>query len=515
MEYFFQLSYDYLRKFHNGSALIAVQSSSVLIVGIVMLTTILLMQVLNTKLTQRMPPGPWGFPYFGNVHQLGTKPHLAFTKMWKKYGDVFRIQLPNNPTVVLCGRAAVKEALLKQSSIFADRPHFKTWQLIADGCSLTSGHYSEKWKLQRKLTFHALLSINSHPDKPVETMVQQHAKALIKELHKSEGLVDPAPILKCCVSNIVFELLFGASDSTDDIREGVLCKLDEFFQIFPQLQIHDMMPTMGKIFLPGALRKAESITKDISDMFKAKMQLHKENYDGVIRNTADAYIAICEQLPEEGHPNGLTKQQILCSLEDLVGAGNLTMLGVLLHSIRYMALHPDVQRKVHEELDSVLDGAIPTWDHKCHLPYTNATLEEIFRHGSVVPLGMPYSTMGDTNLFGYFIPKDTLVFANMHSVNRDPSFWQDPDKFSPERFLTEKGCINKQLQDQNFGVFGLGKRKCIGQALATKIIFILFSSIMQQAGFGENQQWPIKMDEKLDLILCPVPFQVDLKARMI
>lgn len=77
-----------------------------------------------------------------------------------------------------------------------------------------------------------------------------------------------------------------------------------------------------------------------------------------------------------------------------------------LQAFLLMASHQHVQQKVHAELDATVGrSVIPKVSDKFHLPYTEATLMEIHRFASIVPLGVTHAAAADTVLEGYDIPK--------------------------------------------------------------------------------------------------------------
>lgn len=98
-----------------------------------------------------------------------------------------------------------------------------------------------------------------------------------------------------------------------------------------------------------------------------------------------------------------------------------------------MVLFPDVQKKAQAEIDSVVGiGKLPTFSDQPDLPYVNAVVSEVLRWNSVGPLGMfavrmrnscidtllgvPHAAIQDGYINGYFIPKGSLIVANLWFV---------------------------------------------------------------------------------------------------
>ncbi len=79
-----------------------------------------------------------------------------------------------------------------------------------------------------------------------------------------------------------------------------------------------------------------------------------------------------------------------------------------------MAMYPDIQRKAQEELDRVVGRTrLPDFEDRNNLPYVNAVVKELTRWNVVAPMGLPHAALEDDEYNGYFIPKGSIVIANV------------------------------------------------------------------------------------------------------
>ena len=123
---------------------------------------------------------------------------------------------------------------------------------------------------------------------------------------------------------------------------------------------------------------------------------------------------------------------------------------------------------------------VVTMDLRSKLPYTEATVSEIQRLASVLPIAPPRLATKDISLGGYNIPKGTPVQCNLYSIHRNPEVWPEPDEFRPERFLTTDGSEfkpNDWLQPFGYGasfeaLFSLSYLSLIGS------LYLLFCSLV-------------------------------------
>ncbi|KAJ8780353.1 hypothetical protein J1605_011617 [Eschrichtius robustus] len=140
-----------------------------------------------------------------------------------------------------------------------------------------------------------------------------------------------------------------------------------------------------------------------------------------------------------------------------------------------MSLNPDIQEKVHEEIERVIGGdRAPSLTDKARMPYTEATIMEVQRLSVVVPLSIPHMTSEKTGKSRAFLLGTPLREARpLHPEDlRDPAIWEKPNDFYPNRFLDDQGQLIKK---ETFIPFGIGKRVCMGEQLAKMELFLMFA----------------------------------------
>ncbi|NXN94172.1 CP2J2 protein, partial [Rhinopomastus cyanomelas] len=108
--------------------------------------------------------------------------------------------------------------------------------------------------------------------------------------------------------------------------------------------------------------------------------------------------------------------------------------------------------------------------------YTNAVIHEVQRIGNIIPFNVPRMAVKDTTVDGFFIPKGTIMLANLSSVMFDKNEWETPNTFNPEHFLKD-GKFQKR---EAFMPFSLGKRACLGELLARAELFLFFTALLQK-----------------------------------
>ncbi|OPJ70063.1 hypothetical protein AV530_019306 [Patagioenas fasciata monilis] len=404
----------------------------------------------------KSPPGPRGIPILGNVLELRKDPHLVLTRLSKKYGDVMEVRIGTRPVLVLSGLDTIRQALVKQGEDFMGRPDLYSFQYISNGQSPTfSPDSGEVWKALRKLTQNALKTFSSTPS-PTSS-----STCLLEEHVSKEAEYVITKFLQLMEEEKRFDL---TQYLHYDHNDQELLKVVNFNNEF-----------------------GEDINRRFGIFVEKIVQEHYISFDkGHIRDITDSLIERCQE--KSGGEDAcipISNEKIIAIVHDLFGAGFDTVTTALSWSLMYVALYPDIQKKIQDELDQHIGRERrPRLSDRGSLPYTEAFILEMFRHSSFLPFTIPHSTTKTTVLNGYYIPKGTCVFINQWQVNHDEKLWKDPSAFNPERFLNAAGTEINRTESDKVLIFGLGKRRCIGESIGRWEVFLFLTILLQQLEFS-------------------------------
>uniref|UniRef100_W5NMF6 Cytochrome P450, family 1, subfamily C, polypeptide 1 n=1 Tax=Lepisosteus oculatus TaxID=7918 RepID=W5NMF6_LEPOC len=476
--------------------------------------------VRNLRQKRRLP-GPFAWPVVGNVMQLGQMPHITFSKLAKKYGNVFQIRLGRNDIVVLNGDTAIRQALINHSAEFAGRPNFVSFQIISGGKSMVFGSYSRLWKVHRRIahsSIRAFSSANSQTKEAFEKHVVGEALDLIQvflRLSADGHYFEPAHELTVASANIICALCFGKRYGHDDVEfRKLLSRVDKFGETVGAGSLVDVMPWLQAF--PNPVRSIYQNFKELNEDFfqfvKHKVIQHRQTYNPEItRDMSDAIIGVIEH--GVGNENGLTKAHVEGTVTDLIGAGQDTISTALHWILLLLVKYPHIQAKLQEQIDKVVGRErLPNIGDKSNLAYLEAFIYETMRFTSFVPVTIPHSTTADVTIDDLHIPKDTVVFVNQWSVNHDEQKWKDPHVFNPSRFLDENGAVDRDLTNSVM-IFSIGKRRCIGDQIAKVQIFLFTAILLHQCTFESNPSQEVTMDCSYGLTLKPLHFTLSAKLR--
>uniref|UniRef100_A0A0P6JAR3 Cytochrome P450 n=1 Tax=Heterocephalus glaber TaxID=10181 RepID=A0A0P6JAR3_HETGA len=463
-----------------------------LVALLVFLSIVILMSVWqHRRLHGKLPPGPTPLPFIGNYLQLNTEQmYNSIMKIKEQYGPVFTIHLGPRRVVVLCGYDAVKEALIDQAEEFSGRGKQATFDWIFKGYGVAFSSWERARHLRR-------FSISTLRDfgmgkRGIEERIQEEIGFLIESFRETQGaFIDPTFYLSRAVSNIISSIVFGDRFDYEDKEFLSLLRmmLGSFqFTATSTGQLYEMFYSVMK-YLPGPQQQAFKELQGLENFIVKKVEQNQRTLDpSSPRNFIDSFLIRIQKvfcLCEKNSNAEFHMKNLVMTTLSLFFAGTETVSTTLRYGFLLLMKHPDVEAKIHEEIDRVIGrNRHPMFEDKAKMPYTDAVIHEIQRFGDMIPMNLAHSVTKDTKFRNFLLPKGTEVFPVLGSVLRDPKFFSNPQDFHPQHFLDEKGQFKK---NDAFVPFSLGKRYCLGEGLARMELFLFLTIIMQNFWFKSPQ----------------------------
>lgn len=176
---------------------------------------------------------------------------------------------------------------------------------------------------------------------------------------------------------------------------------------------------------------------------------------------------------------------VLLTIQEMIFRGTDTVAVLMEWILARLVLHPDVQSKVHQELDKVVGRSRAVNESDLtDLVYLTAVVKEVLRLHPPGPL-LSWSRLSirDSVVDGYHVPAGTTAMVNMWAIMRDPQVWNDPLNFNPDRFLQQHSDLSVLGSDLRIAPFGSGRRSCPGKTLGMSTVNIWVATLLQQFHF--------------------------------
>lgn len=155
--------------------------------------------------------------------------------------------------------------------------------------------------------------------------------------------------------------------------------------------------------------------------------------------------------------------------------------------------HKQALKKAQSEIDNHIgnEKRLLQESDLSHLPYLRCIINETLRMYPAGPNLVPHESSEDSTVGGYHIPRGTMLQVNLWAIQNDPTVWDDPTSFRPERFEGIEGHkIGYKMMP-----FGSGRRSCPGEGLAIRVVGLTIGSLIQCFEMKTNDNKLVDMAE--------------------
>ncbi|PCH44802.1 cytochrome P450 [Wolfiporia cocos MD-104 SS10] len=464
-----------------------------------------------------LPPGPKGWPLIGNVFDMPVSHQWkTFTEWGQKWGDITSVTVLGQPVIVLNSAAYMSSLLEKHSSASSDRLSLVVAQNMVgwDRIGVLENHDSQNLKDVRRLMAKHIgtrYTVASHSDLLEQEVsrfvarVGRNPERLIEEVRRNAGA-------------IILNLTYGYHVELDE--DPMLKVADEAMQSFSMLTapgafIVDFLPLLKYVpaWCPGTQWKAVAKrAKLLADaMFNEPFALTKKQ----VAEGSALPSMVLKHL--QSNPTLEQEMAIKNAAAAMYAGGSDTTVSAVCSFFLAMMCYPEVQEKARQELDFVIgEDRLPRLSDRDKLPYVHAICLEALRWNPVLPSGFPHRLSEDVTFEGYFLPKGSVVIANVWKTLHDPEVHRDPFAFKPERFLADGSGLQPEPDPRN-SVFGFGRRICPGMHLAEATIFLVCAMSLAVFDIAKPVEDGSIVDPDIEYtsgtLSHPRPFKCTIKPR--
>ncbi|KAF9619590.1 hypothetical protein IFM89_007911 [Coptis chinensis] len=396
------------------------------------------------------------------------------------------LKFGSRPVIVVSSPSAVEECLSsKNDIIFANRPRFLIGKLLGhDYTTMVWADYGPNWKNLRRISAVELLSPSRL--QMLSAMRFDEVKSIIKRL-SDQGCkhqnVELSSKFFALTYNVIMRMMAGKRYYGEQVGDSEEVKrfqelVRETLRLSDSSNVGDFLPIWrwiggDKGFQNEMLGLKAKRDKFLEDLLEEHRRLRSDlKFDREEKQTPLIQVLLSLQ---EAEPEHYTDDVVKGIMWDLFAAGTDTSKSTMEWAMSLLLNNPHVLKKAQEEIDlHVEPGRLLDESDVEKLPYVHSIVMETLRMYPPGPLMIPHEASEECIVGGYNVPRGTMLLVNLWEIENDPNLWNEPTKFVPERFLGLEGTrVGFKLMP-----FGVGRRKCPGEGLATRVITLTLAALI-------------------------------------
>lgn len=429
----------------------------------------------------KLPPGPQTKLPLGHLFSF-RRDSLGFLHtMAQEYGDIVHFRIGPLRIVLLNHPDYVKEVLTTQHRNFVKgRPLEMAKELLGEGLLTSEGDFHKRHSQIIQPAFHRRM-IDAYA-----TAMTEHTLRLMQGWESGKTLDIMEEMVRLSTT-IAGKTLFNVDIEREapDINRA----LNTVMSLFGRITL-PLSEWLLKLPLPGTLR-----------FYKAKAQLDATIY-GIINerrrnplDNGDLLSLLLRAGNEHGNGEGLTDQNIRDEALTLFLTALDTTSLALNWTWYLLSQNPEAEATLHEELDRVLQGRIPTAEDFPQLKYTRMVLGESMRMYPPIYV-ISRQAVNDFSVGPYTVPGGTIVLVSPYLIHHDPRFRPDPEQFNPVAWENHANGLSSKYE---YFPFSRGPRSCIGESYAWMEGVLVLATIAQSWRLRMAPDHPVELLPLLNL----------------
>jgi cytochrome P450 len=406
------------------------------------------------------PPGPRNRGIIGNF-PLGSRDPLGLYTQWaRQYGAIFyyrvfhrHIYFLNDPDLIEFVLATNSRSFIKGEALQFNRRIFGNGLLTNEG---------DSWLRHRRLiqpAFHRD-RIESYCDIMVaytERMLALWRDGEVRDIHRDMMRLGLEIVARALFNiDITAEVDRIAVALNTLMEQGSPARL-----LLPS--ILRILPTAGNLRYQRAVGQLDDVVYGL---------IHQRRSSGQVAD--DLLYELLQAQDDRGV--GMSDEQLRDEVMTLLLAGHETTAVSLSWTWYLLAQYPEVEKKLWSELREVLDGRSPGIPDLAKLPYTGRVVKEAMR---LYPpaWAIVRNPLKDCEIGGYRVPAGATVMMSQWVMHHDPRYYDQPERFNPDRWLDER---TKKAPKFAYFPFGGGPRTCIGASFAAMEAVLVLATVAQR-----------------------------------